>query len=38
MRMHWFDRFTQRNGYETLPCYEEELNCARRALEEIQQF
>jgi hypothetical protein len=36
MRKHWFNRFMQRNDYDTLPCYEEKLNCARKALEEIQ--
>ena len=35
MRRHWLDRFLERNGYSTLPSYEEELNRARKALEEI---
>jgi len=36
MKRHWFNRFSQGNDYETLPCYEEELNRARKALENIQ--
>lgn len=38
MGKHWFDRFLQKNDYGTLPCYEEELNRARKALEEIKHF
>jgi len=38
MGKHWFDRFLQKNDYGTLPYYEEELNRARKALEEIKHF
>jgi hypothetical protein len=38
MKRPWFIRFNQQNEYDTLPCYEEELNMARKALEESQQF
>jgi hypothetical protein len=38
MGKHWFDRFIQKNDYGALPYYEEELNRARKALEEINQF
>ena len=38
MGKHWFDRFLQKNDYGALPYYEEELNRARKALEEINQF
>jgi hypothetical protein len=34
----WFVRFGQQNEYQTLPSYEMELNRARKALEDIQQY
>jgi len=36
MKNSWFIRLNQRNEYKNLPLYEEELNCARKALEEIE--
>jgi len=38
MRKPWFVLFGQQNEYEMLPEYEEELNRARKALEDIQDY
>lgn len=36
MKRSWFVHFANRNEYESLPCYEKELDCARKALNRIQ--
>ena len=35
----WVDYFMKRNTveYDDLECYEEELNCARKAMEQVHQ-
>jgi hypothetical protein len=38
MRRSWLVQFIHKNEYESLPSYEEELNCARKALHEIERF
>ena len=36
MKRSWFVHFSNRNEYDSLPCYEKELDCARKALGKIQ--